>query len=80
MNRKEIIDLIKKTRKQYEKAQALENQLFDLFIHDGIDLESYPGTFINHDNLSISIMCHLHYGESDIYEIEELLKKYKIGE
>lgn len=78
MNRKEIIDLIKKTRKQYEKAQSLEDQIFDLFKNSDIDLSVYPGG-CNSDNLQDMITCYFMYHEDSIEEIEERLKEIEVS-
>lgn len=57
--------IICEARKQYKKAQQLENKIFDYLDSIGIGEPSdiSPVTAENADNLADGISCYLNYGE-----------------
>lgn len=69
--------LIQRARNQYQKAQQLEDQVFEYLDFIGIDEPSDISSVSaeNVDNLEDAISCYLNYGEWSVDGIIEKIKE-----
>lgn len=69
MTKNEFKNLLERGKKAYDKAAAIEQELFNKLENDmglnGLILEDIPTNAENADNIQEAITCYLQYGEYD---------------